>query len=201
MDKKFAIEIINCLPKERSLYFYYKDYYAFQLLKDVTGSGIKISDLKNSRYAKLLNKKVVKEIVARCGNNHLQATQLEPAWQGCMEYFTLTLDLWDGNESGWSQTSRRGWNLVLQLNFSNQHNSYYRKLVKPTDQQALNFFVTRCSNETKITIFARPWPGRDSILTSIITNAWLKKFKATGYAMRSIFCPMRVQPKGVNKRA
>ncbi|MDH5355004.1 MAG: hypothetical protein OEY09_11220 [Gammaproteobacteria bacterium] len=140
MNKNLATEIINCLPRERSLYPYYKDYYALQLLKEVSGNGIKVSDLKNSRYATLLNKKVVKQLLANCGNNRIRASQIEPAWQDSMEYFTLTLDSWDGNEGDWSQTSRRGWNLVLQLNFSNQHNSYYRKLVKPTDRQALNFF-------------------------------------------------------------
>jgi len=140
MDRKLALEIINCLPKDRSLYSYYKDYYAVQLLAYFACEGTKVSAIKQSPYAKLLNKTVVKNILAGCGGNRLLPWHFEQPWCDGHEYFALTLGLWNGNEPGWSQTSRRGWNLVLQLNFSNRHNSRYRKLVKPLDKQVLNAY-------------------------------------------------------------
>ena len=138
MNKNLANEIIQCLSKDRTLYCYYKDYYAVQLIKYYAGNGIKVSQLKQSRFAKLLSKTSVRKILANCGNNLLLPQSFEPFWGTNLEYFSLTVDSWNGNEDNWSQTSRRGWNLVLQLNFSNQHNSQYHKLVKPTDTQALN---------------------------------------------------------------
>ena len=138
MDKQLALEIIDCLPKERSLYSYYKDYYSLQLLEYFTGEGKKVTDIRQSRYGKLLSKPVVKKMLAECGGNKIFPHHFERPWNDAHQFFSLTLDLWNGSESGWSQTSRRGWNLVLQLNFSNQHNSQYRRLVKPAENQVLN---------------------------------------------------------------
>ena len=139
MDKQFARDIINCLPSERSLYSYHKDFYALQLLKAFIGEGKTIGEIKKSRFGQLLNKPVVKKMLSACGERQLMPEHLELPWCDLQHYFSLTLDLWNGNVSGWSQTSRRGWNLVLQLNFSNQHNSRYRKLVKPDQNQMLNY--------------------------------------------------------------
>lgn len=139
MNKNLTKEIIHCLPKERSLYPYYKDYYALQLLEYFAGNGVKISQLKQSRFAKLMTKSTVRELLSNCGNGDLLPQHFERFQLNNPEYFTLTIDSWNGNEDGWSQTSRKGWNLVLQLNFSNQHNKQYQKLVKPTRTKALNY--------------------------------------------------------------
>lgn len=137
MDRQLAIEIIRCLPRGRTLYAYGKDAYALQLLKYYVGNGKQISSIKQSRFARLLNKEPVKQLLANCGNNLLCTNDIECFPLKDSEPFTLSLDLWDGNDD-WAQTSRRGWNLVLQLNFSNRHNSIYRKLVKPEQKQMLN---------------------------------------------------------------
>jgi len=138
MDKQLALEIIDCLPKERSLYSYYKDYYSLQLLEYFVGEGKKITDIRQSRYGKLLTKPVVKKMLAECGGNQLFPQNFERPHCNSHQFFSLTLDLWNASKADWTQTSRRGWNLVLQLNFSNQHNSQYRKLVKPVENQVLN---------------------------------------------------------------
>jgi len=41
------------------------------------------------------------------------------------------LDTWNGTELRWDQTTRKGVNLVLQLNFSNQHDDMFRRYMKP----------------------------------------------------------------------
>jgi hypothetical protein len=182
MNQKQANEIIQCLPKDRSLYPYYKDYYAVQLLKSYTGNGIQISQLKQSHFSKLLNKGPVKKLLANCGGNKLLPRHFDQCFENSSQYFTLTLDLWDGNENGWSQTSRRGWNLVLQLNFSNQHNSQYQKLVKPTEKQALNSRLHPIYSRLDNTYFreTQAWArldidlNKDECLIEEIQSDWIR---------------------------
>ena len=64
MDKQHAIEIIRSLPRDRTLYAYGKDAYALQLLKYYAGDGTSISAIKQSRYARLLDKHPVKRLLA-----------------------------------------------------------------------------------------------------------------------------------------
>ena len=186
MDRKLALEIINCLPKDRSLYSYYKDYYALQLLKYFVGEGKKISAVKRSRYGKLLSKAVVKKMLAVCGSNQLLPGHFEQHWCETHQYFSLTLDIWNGNEAGWSQTSRRGWNLVLQLNFSNQHNSQYRKLVKPVENQVLNYSCHPVFRRTRDQYFRETlaWArldvdfSNDECLIEEIQSDWIRDAKS-----------------------
>ena len=138
MDRNLAQEIVNCLPKERTLYAYSRDAYALQLLKYYTGTGKPVSAIRQSRYARLLEKAPVKRLLARCGNSRLSEADIDNFWLEPEDVFSLTLDLWDASRNAWAQTSRRGWNLVLQLNFSNRHNLRYHKLVKPSETQVLN---------------------------------------------------------------
>ena len=138
MDRQLAIEIIRCLPRGRSLYAYGKDAYALQLLQYYVGEGKSVSAIRQSRYARLLNKAPVRKLLAGCGNSRLGSDDIDVFQLENQESFSLSLDLWDGSD-GCGQTSRRGWNLVLQLNFSNRHNSRYRALVKPLEKQLFNY--------------------------------------------------------------
>ncbi|MEM7564368.1 MAG: hypothetical protein AAF353_15160 [Pseudomonadota bacterium] len=137
MDRKLAIEVIRCLPRGRTLYAYGKDAYALQLLKYHVGEGKSIAAIKRSDFARLLNKPPVKQLLAGCGAKRLSAQDIDGVYSAENELFSLSLDLWEGNDD-WSQTSRRGWNLVLQLNFCNRHNHCYREWVKPDERQILN---------------------------------------------------------------
>lgn len=139
MKEELANEIIECLPKERTLFRYFKDRYALLLLNYYIGNGKKVSEIKKSKYSKLLNKEIVKSLLAECGGNILEKEKLQGVYPMETENFVLTLDKYDGDDIGWSQTSRKGWNLVLQLNFSNKHDIEYKKLVKPECSQVLNF--------------------------------------------------------------
>ena len=132
MNPETAQEIIACLPQGRTLFFYFKDRYALMLLRWYIGERISIRELKQSPYAKLLNRPLLKELVKQHGDGYLRAADLESAWPSDPHCYLLTLGTWGKEKewrSGWSQTSRPGTNLVLQLNFSNQHNAKYQNLI------------------------------------------------------------------------
>lgn len=127
MEMQLVEEIIACLPQGRSLFHYGKHSYAPLLLSYLLEDKVRIGDLRKSRYGKLLQTPSLKRVIAADGKPVLDKTQLDMAyWQNTLP-FVLCLDLFDGS----SQTSRRGVNLVLQLNFTRQHDREYRKLAKP----------------------------------------------------------------------
>jgi len=56
MERKDVDEIIACLPQDRSLFRYFKDYYVLQLLGWAAGDGIALERLKRSAFGPLLHK-------------------------------------------------------------------------------------------------------------------------------------------------
>ncbi len=132
MDREYASEILACLEQERTCYHYFKDRYALQLLSYAAGNGSPVDELRRSRYGKLLNKPLVRRMLANCGDGRVARERLDAQWQEPLLPFLLTAGLW-GNK-GWSrfdQTSRPGVNLVLRLNFSQDHDRRFQKLFSP----------------------------------------------------------------------
>lgn len=121
-------EIIACLPKERTLFNYYKDRYAFLLL------GLACQKDKLENFSKLMNKPAIRQWFGQQGKIDLNADRLENHWIEGSNDFVLSLASWDGTAPDHDQTSRAGHNLVLQLGFSNKHNSVYKKLLCEEDQ-------------------------------------------------------------------
>ncbi len=144
MDIKIAKEVIECLPQDKTAFNYYKDRYAAfilsQVLLQARDKSCRVSDLKQSNYSGLLNKPMIKEIVARSGNGILRQEELDLLWPESSEPFILTLDTWGHGQRSWDQVSRSGHNLVLQLNFSNKHDSLFRKLVNPDDEHCFRYY-------------------------------------------------------------
>ena len=130
MDIATAKEIIDCLPKERTLLRYFKDAYAVDLLKRYLHrkGKQKVSALRQSTYGKLLHRPIFCDLLAKLGNGALTVTELQSLWPESIEYYVLTLGIWGHNHAyGYEQVSRPGANLVLQVNFSNQHDEAYRR--------------------------------------------------------------------------
>ncbi len=138
MKEKQIEEIKECLPEGRTKFYYFKDRYALMLLSYIARGGKTIHEIKKSTYKKLLKKPVVREILKKNGHGVLSPMELNSFWPADYQCYLLTLGKW-GNRERWArlynQTSRPGWNLVLQLNFSSQHNNSYTKLIKPQDVQ------------------------------------------------------------------
>ena len=141
MKKELVNEVVNCLPQERTIFRYFKGRYAFMLLNNVIGSGVSVSQLKKSSFSGLLEKPEIKEALAIASDGRVTPRLLESVWPGETLNFILTVGTWGSNCHRWDQTSRRGYNLVLQMNFSNHHDCRYKAMVKPKIDQFLNYFA------------------------------------------------------------
>lgn len=134
MDFVQLEEILACLKGERTLFRYQRDAYALALLRDYIGVGMSIAELRQSAYAKLLQKPLVKQALAMAGKAALKPVHLD--WviaQQTNLNFVLTLASWGterNSERQYKQLSRTGYHLVLQLNFANDHQQQYSRWVK-----------------------------------------------------------------------
>ncbi len=130
-------EIRAVLPQGRTLFHYFDTRYAFDLLRwHVGDDASSVAALKRSPYASLLAKPAVKDWLARRGNGVIHPHDFGDCWARRPLTFSLSLGQW-GSPAGpswrreWFQTSRSGYNLVLQLNFSNTHDAVHRRLIGP----------------------------------------------------------------------
>ncbi len=144
MKSEDVHEIIECLSKGRTIYPYHKDRYAVQLLEYAVGKQKQVADIRSSRFGKLLNRPIVQDVVAQCGNGLISTGDLATAWLPDTESYRLTLGVWGShNKREWDQcyyqTSRPGQNLVLQLNFSDVHDAEYKRRMKCGKRSILNY--------------------------------------------------------------
>ena len=124
-------EIIACLPEGRTPFWYFRDRYALLLLSFL-GDAVEKRTLKRSPFAQLLDKSVVKDVFAEHRGKAVPREAFETHVAASPECYSLTLGTWGSNEHNtFVQTTRRGYNLVLQLNFPAEHNQAYRRLVDP----------------------------------------------------------------------
>jgi len=140
MDKLLVEEVIECLPDNRTLFHYFKDRYVWMLLSSQVEKGKTVRELKQGPFKALIDKPMVKEQLAALGGSKLTNKWLSGLWADELYPFVLTLSEWGGQSNVWQQTCRNGYNLVLQLNFSNAHQDAYKSLVKPTDHAMLNHY-------------------------------------------------------------
>ncbi len=136
MEFDAAKEIIACLPRGRTLFYYFPERYAVYVLSRFLGAGRPINEVKASLYGKLLYRPAIKSVVAARGDGVLRTEDLASCYAVQPEYYLLTLGTWGPKKRHqWNryhyQTSRPGMNLVLQLNFSSRHNKPYRDLIRP----------------------------------------------------------------------
>jgi len=122
MNLQTAKDIIACLPTGHTPFFYGKDDYALYLLSEqirVNGGTARVHEVKKSPLALLLQKPALKKIIAQSDkltpdfiNKHLHnSTPLN---------LSLTLTTWGCDCTSYhcyAQTSRPGYNLVLQVNW------------------------------------------------------------------------------------
>ncbi|MDM8566840.1 hypothetical protein QUF74_14450 [Candidatus Halobeggiatoa sp. HSG11] len=134
MNQQQVNELIQILSQERMLFYYFKDYYAFLLLSYLIDDGLSIQEIAQTKFSRLLNKPTIKQAISYSGDGFLTREKLFSYLSPIQECYLLTLGDWgEENDRWWSQTSRHGKNLVLQLNFSNKHNKPYHKLIKPNE--------------------------------------------------------------------
>lgn len=186
MKTKTLNEILEVYDSAMPFY-YYKDKYLLDMLLEKTPDSIKIADLKNTAVAPLLDKSWFKQnVLAKCGNGVLDKQNLYSYWAQETKAFNITLGKW-GNEprkhikNSWYQTSRSGYNLVLQLNFCSEHNNHYYNLLNPSPDN-VGLFNTRAHPVSKEKLITLGWVRldldfeTDEVLIEEVQNDWLRFF-------------------------
>lgn len=179
MEQLQIKEIMECLGQDRTKFYYHKDRYALMLLAYFIGKGSKIHEIRNSKVKKLLDKPLVKDILQNGGNQHLYPEQLWSKWKKDSHCYLLTLGSWGdrkGSSRFYNQTSRPGWNLVLQLNFSEQHNCDFRKLIKPVGSQPFTAYGHPVSKKHHTLAWARidlDMESNEALIEEIQTD-WIR---------------------------
>ena len=140
MELKEIEYIQECLDIERKHFAYFKDKYALmilaQKLKQFDNNEASVSEIKKSDFGFLLNKAEVKNLTAKLPRNSLNSDLLANHWPSLYFDFELELGSWGAftsrhRKDTYNQTTRPGYNLVLKLNFSIQHDIPYYNLLKP----------------------------------------------------------------------
>jgi hypothetical protein len=103
-----------------------EDGLSRQILGWVAGDGARIADLKKSRFGRLLDRPGIKEMLAKASDGILTHTHTALCWQRRKD-FVITLDRWGGRAG--LQMSRRGYNLVIQLNFPKSHEGELKRFL------------------------------------------------------------------------
>lgn len=126
--------ITQTIETEGKAFGYQKDQYAFDLLSLYTENGKDVNAIRNSPFGHLLQKPIVKEVMASKGSRKLNELFCNPQWEHQKQFY-YTIDTWGKyskhRNDNWYQTSRSGINLVLQLNFDFEHNTKYFQYVDP----------------------------------------------------------------------
>ncbi|MEM9622661.1 MAG: hypothetical protein AAF993_13495 [Pseudomonadota bacterium] len=126
MDKQDIEFVRAALPSGRTVFYDFPDRYAVLLLTRYLQQGeAAVSELKKSHLAPLLNRPLVKQVLADTGRATLVASDFRDAWPDRVDGYRLTLDIWPGSsdkpQRAWHQVTRLGHSLVLQLNLPASH--------------------------------------------------------------------------------
>jgi len=129
METQLLNEIIACLSSDRTVFRYARDDYAVTLLSYVAGNGKRISEIKHSDFRGLLEKPVVKNILANVGDGQMSYRDLYYINIQDRQNFVLTVGSWDRDRKYFSQTTCESANLVLHLNFNIGHDRLFHHLI------------------------------------------------------------------------
>lgn len=131
MDLKTLEEVKACLGDERRLFHYYDDQFAVNLISRlIKNNGISsIAELRKTSFGKLLARPCFKDTLRKSGKGQICLDQLNEIYGNDYHSLVVTLDQWGCEKDyEWVQTSRPGTNLVLQFNFTNEHDMRLRQL-------------------------------------------------------------------------
>ncbi|HEX4826190.1 MAG TPA: hypothetical protein VFV19_17960 [Candidatus Polarisedimenticolaceae bacterium] len=134
MDRRLAEEVRASLPRGGTLFRYFRDRYALQLLAYAAAEGRSLPEMRRGRFGALFQKPSVRRLFAtreRCVDWDL----LDSYFPAPTQDYEITLGLWGSDRDWhWNQTSRPGFNVVLQLNFPRAHDRAYRRYIRPGNE-------------------------------------------------------------------
>jgi hypothetical protein len=115
---------------------YFEDRYALLLLAWAAGRERSVRRLRASPLSPLLSKPAVRRAIASAGDATLRAETLRARRAERFQIYRLGFGQWGSADARcwqptYHQTTRPGLNLVLQLNFTREHNRAYYALIQP----------------------------------------------------------------------
>jgi len=132
VEHALAKSVLASLPQGPVAFRYFKDRYALQLLAYAAGEARSPSELRRGRFAPLLQKPLVRRVFGERGGRCVDWGLLDTYFPARTHDYRLTFRLWSSRRAwSWSQTTRPGCNLVLQLNFPPAHDRAYRRYIEP----------------------------------------------------------------------
>ena len=142
MQAELAREILETQPDGRLLFRYGRDAFAPELLSYVLDRPTRVADIKASRFGWLLARPVLEPVLASAGAGVVSAEDMLLCEVSEPQAYRLTLGRWGSSRKTYRylQTSRPGTNLVLQLNFSTEHDNAYHSLVRPGRARPFSYF-------------------------------------------------------------
>ncbi len=190
MDKHDLDEILTYFADERLVFPYFKDRYALMLLADHVGEGMAMQAIKQSKLHGLLNKQPVKLAVKNSGDGVLRSMQLDAVWPQQPLQFVLTLGQWSGGLRSWGQTSRKGHNLVLQLNFSGFEDGLMQRWIRPKspEHKPFQYYGHPISEQRNTLAWARIDLdlARGEALIEEVQTDWVRRVRSSYRRMRGI---------------
>ena len=191
MDRHTADEVLACLSHNRTLFHYYRDRYSIGLLRQLSRTPTTVAALKRTPFASLAQKPRVKSILAQLGGEHLHEAQLAlHDYDPEQTPFVLTLDTWGSDHAQhwrYKQTSRRGYNLVLQLNFCKRHDQRLQKLGAQAD--AFNYYGHPTATRRNTLAWSRidfDWKSGTALIEEIQSD-WIRRVRwLVGFAERKL---------------
>ncbi|MEM7215606.1 MAG: hypothetical protein AAF423_08690 [Pseudomonadota bacterium] len=140
-------EICACLPAGRTLFYYERDWIYVMLLEYLLEAGWTAPDIRRSNFARLLEKRQIRKMIAAKGQLRIEESDVLNLYQKDFIAWRLTLGSW-GNprDNRYIQITRRGFNLVLQVNFPEQHNRQYRHYINGDNRDFFNYSGHPASN-------------------------------------------------------
>ena len=191
MDQAQIQQVLRHMPKGRTTFRYFKDRYALMLLSYAAAGGRSIRDLRRSQFANLLEKPVVKRLLSKAPGGVVRPELFDSFEPAEAQSYRLTLGTWaaDEAEEDWEpcydQTSRPGANLVLQLNFTREHNRPYYALLKPRGDHPFLFDGHPIAKGLLTLAWARIDASFDTseVVIEEVQNDWIRRAQALAEAV------------------
>lgn len=175
--------LIRRLPQSVIPFRYVRDRYALMLLAMKLSRPRSVRAIKSSPLNPLLSRPLIKQTLSRMPDGVLtdwQLRNIERELIGNAPRYWLTFAKWGSDEKdSWYQTSRPGWNLVIQLNFPRKHDLAYRRLLDPGDNTPFETYDHPISRPLNTLAWARidiDDRGREALIEEVQTD-WVREAK------------------------
>ena len=104
------------------------------LLQNMMTAKLSFGHLKQGQYGHFWNKPLIKNWLANYRSQRNDPDMLMAFWPNDLYHFNTTYGQWGGDDSNWQQACRKGYDLVVQLNFPKSHDRMYDKVIVDDDR-------------------------------------------------------------------